>query len=88
MRVSKSNKVCGYVKAVQRLHGLEMKLGAREERLLPLRRRVTEARAAMLSRRQRLTGSQIGESERLLGPFPAATEHATGQRRTHDTARV
>ena len=66
MRVSKSNKVCGYVKAVQRLSALEAKLGARETRLLPLRRRVTEARAAMLSRRQRLTGSQIGESERLL----------------------
>ena len=73
MRVSKSNKVCGYVKAVQRLHGLEAKLGAREERLLPLRRRVAEARAAMLSRRQRLTGSQIGESERALAGLEAAS---------------
>ena len=66
MRVSKSNKVCGYVKAVQRYRKLEDRLHEKDETLRPLRAEVAEAGADMRGRRATLTGGQLGEAQRIL----------------------
>lgn len=70
MRVSKSNKVCGYVKAVQRYRKLEDRLRVQDAELRPLRAEVAEAGADVRERRQGMTGGQIGEAERILKGQP------------------
>lgn len=74
MRVSKSNKVCGYVKAVQRYRKLEDRLREKEEELRPLRAEVAEAGADARERRMSMTGGQFAEAERILKcqPEPAS----------------
>lgn len=64
--ISKSRKVNGYVKAVQRQEALLAKLAARLEELRPLQDKVAAARVEVNDRRQALTGGQLGEAGRML----------------------
>lgn len=64
--------ITGYVKAVRKHEALEQKLKAREDLLIPLRRRVTAAAVDVKIRRQKLTGGEAAKATRLIhgGPLP------------------
>lgn len=80
--VSKSRNVNGYLRAWERWHALEMKLTVQELRLLPLKRKCESARVAMKVKRNKLTGGQIGEAERLIAPLQAGRILALAERET------
>lgn len=62
----KRNKVNPYVMAVRRLRRLERKLEAKEQTLLPLKRKITGQRVVVVERMAKLTGGELAKAKKLL----------------------
>lgn len=64
--MASERKINGYVRAAQRHAKLAAKYEAKVEALLPLKRRVQAAEAAVLTRRQKMSGAELSRAMKAL----------------------
>jgi hypothetical protein len=71
MKVSASKKVAGYVRVAWQARISQTRLIVKEAKLAPLRAKVEREALFLAVRRDKLTGTQRAEAERILAAYPS-----------------